>query len=89
MIGKMIVQPIESAIFVAVVLFLSVGTYWRNRFWNDDIGLWTENLGQIYWHEFQNRQKAIYHLKPASMLDPFLMNRSRIRKLVQTLEGIS
>jgi len=85
----MIVQPIESAIFVAVVLFLSVGTYSRNRFWNDDIGLWTENLGEIYWYEFQNRQKAITHLKAASMLAPFLPNRSGMRRLVQTLEGFS
>lgn len=46
------------------------------------------NLGQIYWHEFQNRQKAIYHLKAALMLDPYLPNRAEIRKLIHQLEGL-
>ena len=46
------------------------------------------NLGQIYWYEFQNRQKAIYHLKTALMLDPFLPTRIEIRKLVRLLEGL-
>jgi len=46
------------------------------------------NLGQIYWYEFQNRQKAIYHLKIALMLDPLLPKREEIRKLVQLLEGL-
>jgi tetratricopeptide (TPR) repeat protein len=44
------------------------------------------NLGQIYWYEFQNRQKAIYHLKAALVLDPYLPNRAEIRKLIRTLE---
>jgi tetratricopeptide (TPR) repeat protein len=47
------------------------------------------NLGQIYWYEFQNRQKAIYHLKAALMLNPFLPNRTEIRRLVRLLEGLS
>jgi superkiller protein 3 len=47
------------------------------------------NLGQIYWYEFQNRQKAIYHLKAALMLDPLLPNRKGIQNLVRTLEGLS
>jgi superkiller protein 3 len=46
------------------------------------------NVGQIYWYEFQNRQKAIYHLKIALMLDPLLPTRAEIRKLVQLLEGL-
>ena len=46
------------------------------------------NLGEIYWYEFQNRQRAIYHLKTALMLDPFLPNRAQIRKLVRQLEGL-
>ncbi len=46
------------------------------------------NLGQIYWYEFQNRQKALYHLKVALMLDPFLPNRGEIRRLVRLLEGL-
>jgi len=47
------------------------------------------NLGKVYWYEFQNRQKAIYHLKTALMLDPFLPNRAEIRRLVRLLEGFS
>ena len=47
------------------------------------------NLGQIYWYEFQNREKAIYHLKVALMLDPLLPNRMAIQKLVRSLEGFS
>jgi protein O-mannosyl-transferase len=46
------------------------------------------NLGQIYWNEFQNRQKAIYHFKTALMLDPLLPNRGEIRRLVRRLEGL-
>jgi len=46
------------------------------------------NLGQIYWYEFQNRQKAIYHLKTALMLDPLLPHRAEIRRLVSLLEGL-
>jgi len=46
------------------------------------------NLGQIYWYEFQNRQKAIYHLKTALMLDPYIPNRAEIRKLIRLLEGL-
>ena len=47
------------------------------------------NLGQIYWYEFQNRQKAIYHLRVALALDPFLPNRKGIQNLVRLLEGLS
>jgi tetratricopeptide (TPR) repeat protein len=47
------------------------------------------NLGQIYWHEFQDRQKAIHHLKTALMINPFLPNRTEIRRLVRLLEGSS
>ena len=46
------------------------------------------NLGQIYWYEFQNRQKALYHLRTALMLDPLLPNRREIRRLVRLLEGL-
>ena len=46
------------------------------------------NLGQIYWYEFQNRQKAIYHLKAALMLDPYIPKRAEIRKLIRLLEGL-
>jgi superkiller protein 3 len=46
------------------------------------------NLGQIYWYEFQNRQKAIYHLSAALMFDPFLPRRGEIRRLVRQLEGL-
>ncbi len=46
------------------------------------------NLGQIYWYELQNRQKAIYHLKTALMLDPYIPKRGEIRKLVSLLEGL-
>jgi len=45
------------------------------------------NLGQIYWHEFQNRQKALSHLKRALMLDPLIPNRAEILQLVRQLEG--
>ena len=44
------------------------------------------NVGQTYWFEFKNREKALYHLKIALMLDPFLPNRGQIRKLVHFLE---
>jgi tetratricopeptide (TPR) repeat protein len=47
------------------------------------------NLGQIYWYEFQNREKAIYHLRAALMLDPLLPNRRAIQRLVRSLEGFS
>jgi tetratricopeptide (TPR) repeat protein len=46
------------------------------------------NLGKIYWYEFQNRQKAIYHLKVALTLDPFLPNRAGIQTFVHRLEGL-
>jgi tetratricopeptide (TPR) repeat protein len=46
------------------------------------------NLGQIYWYEFQNKQKAIYHLKTALMLDPLIPHRAEIRRLVRLLEGL-
>jgi tetratricopeptide (TPR) repeat protein len=46
------------------------------------------NLGQIYWYEFKNRQKALTHLKTALMLDPLLPNRAEIRRLVRLLEGL-
>jgi superkiller protein 3 len=46
------------------------------------------NVGQIYWYEFQNKQKAIYHLKTALMLDPYFPRRGEIRKLVRLLEGL-
>ena len=46
------------------------------------------NLGQIYWYEFRNRQKAIYHLRAALMLDPYISNRGEIRKLIRLLEGL-
>ena len=44
------------------------------------------NAGQTYWYEFQNREKAVYHLKIALMLDPFLPSRGQIRRLVRSLE---
>jgi len=46
------------------------------------------NLGQIYWYEFQNREKAVYHFKNALMLDPLLPRRGEIRRLVRQLEGL-
>ncbi len=46
------------------------------------------NLGQVYWYEFQNRQKALDHLKTALMLNPVFPNRGEIRKLVRLLEGL-
>jgi len=45
------------------------------------------NLGQIYWNEFRNRQKAIQHFKIALLLDPLLPRREEIRNLVRQLEG--
>jgi protein O-mannosyl-transferase len=48
-----------------------------------------KNLGQIYWYEFQDRKKAIFHLKIALFLDPFLPERAKMRKLVQQLEESS
>jgi tetratricopeptide (TPR) repeat protein len=47
------------------------------------------NLGQVYWHEFRNREKALYHLKIALMVDPFLPDRAKIRRLVQQIEASS
>lgn len=47
------------------------------------------NAGQIYWYEFHNREKAIYHLRAALMLDPFLPNRSGIQRLVRLIEELS
>jgi len=46
------------------------------------------NLGQIFWYEFHKRQEALYHLKMALVLDPFLRDRREIRRLVHVLEGI-
>jgi tetratricopeptide (TPR) repeat protein len=46
------------------------------------------NAGQIYWYEFQNKGKALYHLKVALALDPFLPNRREIQNLVRQLERI-
>jgi tetratricopeptide (TPR) repeat protein len=43
------------------------------------------NLGQIYWYEFKNREKALYHLKIALIVDPFLPDRVKIKRLVQQL----
>jgi tetratricopeptide (TPR) repeat protein len=45
------------------------------------------NLGQVYWYEYRNREKAVYHLKTALMLDPFLPKRGEIQRLVHQLEG--
>src|SRR4030042_5335340 len=39
---KIKLHPMETAIFVAVILLLCVGTYSRNRLWNDEIVLWTD-----------------------------------------------
>ena len=47
------------------------------------------NLGQIYWYEFRNREKALYHLKTALMVDPFFPDRAKIRRLVRTIEESS
>ena len=46
------------------------------------------NLGQIYWYEFQDKKRALYHLKAALSLDPFLPNRKEIQRLVRVLEGL-
>ncbi len=46
------------------------------------------NLGQLYWHEFQDRQKALYHLRVALTLEPSLANRREIRQFVRLLEGL-
>ncbi|MBM4338349.1 MAG: tetratricopeptide repeat protein [Deltaproteobacteria bacterium] len=46
------------------------------------------NLGQIYWYEFQKKEKALKHLKAALALDPFLPNRAGIQSLVRQLERI-
>lgn len=45
------------------------------------------NLGQIYWYEFKNRERAIYHLRVALRLDPFLPHRTEIQRLVRLLGG--
>jgi tetratricopeptide (TPR) repeat protein len=45
------------------------------------------NLGQIYWYEFGNREKALNHLTQALMLDPYLPNRGEIERLVRRLRG--
>jgi len=45
------------------------------------------NAGQIYWYEFRNREKALYHLRTALLLDPFLPNRTQIQRLVRILEA--
>lgn len=46
------------------------------------------NLGQIYWYEFHDKRKALYHFKTALMLDPYIPKRGEIRKLVSLLEGL-
>ena len=46
MIEKFKLHPIETPIFVAVILLLCIGTYSRNRVWNDEINLWTDCLGK-------------------------------------------
>jgi tetratricopeptide (TPR) repeat protein len=33
---------LETLIYVFVILFLGVGTYWRNNIWNSDVDLWTD-----------------------------------------------
>ena len=45
------------------------------------------NLGQIYWYEFKNREKALYHLRAALMIDPLLPVRNQVRALVRMIEG--
>ncbi len=47
------------------------------------------NLGQIYWFEFRDREKAIRHLKAALFLDPFLPDRAQTERLVRSLEASS
>ena len=48
------------------------------------------NLGKIYWYKFQNRDKALYHLKFAlRLLDPFFPDREEILNLIRLLEGLS
>jgi len=46
------------------------------------------NLGQIYWYEFRNREKALNHFKNALELDPLLPHRGEIQRLVRQLEGL-
>jgi tetratricopeptide (TPR) repeat protein len=43
------------------------------------------NLGQLYWYEFRDREKALYHLRKALTLDPFLPQRNQILRLVQSI----
>jgi tetratricopeptide (TPR) repeat protein len=47
------------------------------------------NLGQIYWYEFRNREKALSHLKTALAMDPLFPARAKIRGLVRTIEASS
>jgi tetratricopeptide (TPR) repeat protein len=47
------------------------------------------NLGQIYWYEFRNREKALSHLKTALGVDPLFPDRGKIRRLVQAIEESS
>ena len=47
------------------------------------------NLGQIYWYEFKNREKALSHLKTAMGVDPLFPDRAKIRRLVRTIEESS
>ena len=37
MIEKIKLHPIETAIFMTVILLLSIGTYSRNRLWNNEV----------------------------------------------------
>jgi tetratricopeptide (TPR) repeat protein len=47
------------------------------------------NLGQIYWFELRNREKAIRHLKAALLVDPLFPDRAKVRKLIQAIEESS
>jgi hypothetical protein len=47
-----------------------------------------QSVKNTYGYEFQNKQKAIYPLRTALMLDPLLPNRGEIRRLVRLLEGL-
>jgi tetratricopeptide (TPR) repeat protein len=45
------------------------------------------NLGNLYWYKFQDKKKAMYHLKMGLMfLDPLFPDREEILKLVRLLE---
>jgi tetratricopeptide (TPR) repeat protein len=46
------------------------------------------NLGQIYWNIFQNREKALYHLKSGLNSDPLFSDRAEILGLIRRIEGL-